>query len=408
MAPPVVPPINPHAAASPAILPRNAALKLRMQLDGEEAFSEGEIKPKWLKRPLLQVAIAPYLRHLQASRPQDANKYQLPLVGKAECNGMLIRLNVMKHEVTIHSPVREVATLVGAGGQEPLICVLGLHSEEEHALESIAYRLKCDGECGAKFSLWDTMLTDFENDDYCASCAQKLSEGIRTKLQRVPVMDRCKRVVAEQPPPGEAAKPNFQVASKGKTSTFSAVADGPPPKPKFLARMSRFLMAGSGSGSAVLHVSVGGFALQTELSAKWLRRPAWEAIVEPFLEAYNASNMPGTQQKLKVADVVGLRIDGVAMGKAALMQPPAELVGAKLGTSQPISVALVLEGFDTSQEEAAGTEPELSAVFEPAAAALNTAEINFGIEGLTLHEFDDLIEELQFTPRNGYALTTPR
>ena len=71
----------------------------------------------------------------------------------------------------------------------------------------------------------------------------------------------------------------------------------------------------------------------TELPGKWLQKPAREALVEPFLENFNASSR-NKGQPLQPSEIDGLKVDGVVepTGAAALDAPAKTFAPPKGGT----------------------------------------------------------------------------
>jgi hypothetical protein len=300
--------------------PGSSALHVITAIEGEEQFYESRINQQWLKRPLLHVAIAPFLQQLQKHRPAEAKRFTLPRLRRVVCNEVELELAVAKDRVTVHSPASHVAGYVGAGGDVKLHMFLTLHTDEAMA--------------------------------------------------------------------GDVARPHF------------------------LARLlSSF---GLGGELARVHVSVGGFALQTQLTRAWLARPVKAALIGPFLDAYNRSNLPGTRTKLRLELVIGLEIDGEPYKGGHQLEKTCQALG--IGHAGVTSVALMLGGGLATSQDGSTTprnvQSEIDAAKAPPAAAPtsqpNTAEAAFGIDGLDGHEFDDLLDEMVFTPRSGYAPSTPR
>lgn len=141
-------------------------------------------------------------------------------------------------------------------------------------------------------------------------------------------------------------------------------------QPRFLSKLMSGLHLHS--ASAAFRLYLGSFGMQTELNKKWLSKPAFEALVGPFLEVYNAR---GEGPEIREADIVGLTIEGVSSpsGGAALRAAPKEFAVAGGATTH---VHLQVK-------------PELQNAI-PGGAMSGGVHARLGLSG---SEFDDLLNE---------------
>ena len=103
-------------------------------------------------------------------------------------------------------------------------------------------------------------------------------------------------------------------------------------RPNFFVRMVSSLGGGGGSSNPAFKISLGGLSAATELSKKWMAKPARESLVLPFVEHLNAGGLGPT---LHVTDIVGLLIEGVVTprGADALSAAPRDFVVASGGVT---------------------------------------------------------------------------
>jgi hypothetical protein len=156
--------------------------------------------------------------------------------------------------------------------------------------------------------------------------------------------------------------------------TLAMHSDEEKAKPTFVRRMMSGLRLG-GSGAHAFCVHLASQHSTTELSAKWQAKPAQDALVAPFLEHYNAT-VASEGASLRVADIVGLSIDGAALsGADALRAPPKDFAGAR-GTTTHVHLVVRDElkaSFPSSATEGGPMTPSTDGVTRSHAAPMQGA-----------------------------------